>query len=76
MDAKEALAQGDEASDVQNRVGRELVKLHAIDKEQPTKEFVGGKREAMEKEINKHYPPSFIGVRHGLVAGGLDLRLR
>jgi hypothetical protein len=31
-------------------IWRELVKLHAIDKENPTKKLVGRKRKAAEKE--------------------------
>ena len=43
MDAQEALAKSDKARDVQNRVWRELMKLHAVNKQEPTKKFVGRK---------------------------------
>jgi hypothetical protein len=44
MDAQEALAQRDEACSEKDRVWRELIQLHTINKQEPRKEFVGGKR--------------------------------
>jgi hypothetical protein len=35
---------------VENRIWRELVKLHTVDKEKPTKKLVGRKRKAAEKK--------------------------
>ena len=44
VNAKEAFTQSDENGDVENRIGRELVQLHAVNEKKPTKKFVGGKR--------------------------------
>jgi hypothetical protein len=41
FDPQERLAKSNETSNVQNRIWRELVKLHAINKENPMKKFVG-----------------------------------
>jgi hypothetical protein len=43
FDPQERLAKSHETSNVQNRIRRELVKLHAVNKEKPTKKFVGRK---------------------------------
>jgi hypothetical protein len=43
FDPQERLAKINETSDVQNRIWRELVKLHAVNEEKPTKKFVGRK---------------------------------
>jgi hypothetical protein len=50
VDSKKILAKSDETSNVENQILRELVKLHAIDKEKLTKKLVGGKRKAAEKK--------------------------
>jgi hypothetical protein len=39
---------------VQERVRCELVKLHTVNKEKPTKEFVGRKRKTTEEEGEEH----------------------
>jgi hypothetical protein len=41
FDPQERLAKSNKTSDVQNRIWHELVKLHAINEEKPTKKFVG-----------------------------------
>jgi hypothetical protein len=38
------------------------VKLHTINKEEPTKKFVGRKRKTMEKEGKKHHPITARGL--------------
>jgi hypothetical protein len=43
VDSKKRLAKSDETGDEVNRIWRELVKLHAVDKEKPTKKLVGRK---------------------------------
>jgi hypothetical protein len=43
FDSQERLAKSYETSDVQNRIWRELVKLHTVNEEKPTKKFVGMK---------------------------------
>jgi hypothetical protein len=54
---------------VQKRVRCELVELHTIDKEKPTKKLVGRKREAAEEESKKHYPITAWGLRDPLSTG-------
>jgi hypothetical protein len=43
IDPQERLAKSNETSDVQYGIWRELVKLHAVNEEKPTKKFVGRK---------------------------------
>jgi hypothetical protein len=45
FDPQERLAKSNETDDVHNRVWCELVKLHTVHKEKPTKELVGRERE-------------------------------
>jgi hypothetical protein len=56
IDPKEGFTESDKTGDVQDRIWHELVKLHAINKEKPTKKFVGRKRKTTEKESKKHHP--------------------
>jgi hypothetical protein len=49
---------------VKDRIRCELVKLHTINIEKPTKKFMGKKRESAEKERKKHHP---IAICLGLV---------
>jgi hypothetical protein len=57
---------------VQKRVRCELVKLHTINKEKPTKELVGRKRQTTEEESEEHYPITTRGLRDTLCAWKLD----
>jgi hypothetical protein len=41
----------------------ELVKLHTINEEKPTKKLVGRKRKAAEEEGKEHYPITARGLR-------------
>jgi hypothetical protein len=50
LDPQERFTESDKEGDVQDRIWRELVKLHAINKEKPTKKFVGRKRKTTQKE--------------------------
>jgi hypothetical protein len=43
FDSQERLAKSKKTSNVQNRIWRDLVKLHAVDEEKPAKKFVGRK---------------------------------
>jgi hypothetical protein len=45
FDPQKRLAKSNEAGNMKNRVWCELVKLHTIHKEKPTKELVGRERE-------------------------------
>jgi hypothetical protein len=51
IDPKEIFTKGDEAGNVQDRVRRELMKLHAVNKKKPTKEFMGMKRESDDPQV-------------------------
>ena len=51
--AEEALAQGNEKSQMQNSVGGELVELHPVDEQKSPKEFVSGQGEAALKECEE-----------------------
>jgi hypothetical protein len=51
------------------------MKLHAIDKEKPTKKFVGRKRKTAKEKGEKHHPVSLRWFWNMLVAGEKDRRL-
>jgi hypothetical protein len=53
---------------VQKRVRYELVKLHTINKEKPTKKLVGRKRKTAEEERKEHYPITTRGLQDPLSA--------
>jgi hypothetical protein len=58
--AEESFTYCDETCYVEDGVRRELMQLHAIDKEKPTKEFVGMEREPAVDEGKKEYPKAII----------------
>jgi hypothetical protein len=58
----EGFTKSDKTGDVQDRIWHELVKLHAINKKEPTKKFVGRKRKTAEKESKKHHPITARGL--------------
>jgi hypothetical protein len=72
LNAQERLAKSHETRNVQKRVRCELVKLHTINKEKTTKEFVGRKRKTTEEESEEHYPITTRGLRDPLSTGKLD----
>jgi hypothetical protein len=74
VDSKKRLTKCDETGNVENRIRRELVKLHAIDKEKPMKKLVGRKRKAAEKKCKEHNPISASRLGDTLVAGEDDRR--
>jgi hypothetical protein len=57
---------------VEDGVRCELVKLHTINKEKPTKKLVGRKRKAAEEEGKEHYPITARGLRDLLDTGKLN----
>jgi hypothetical protein len=57
---------------VQKRVRCELVKLHTVNKEKPTKKLMGRKRKTAEKESEEHYPITTRGLRDPLSAWKFD----
>jgi hypothetical protein len=50
-----------------------LVKLHAINKEKPTKKFMDRKRKTTEKESKKHHPIAARGLGDAFDVGADDL---
>jgi hypothetical protein len=59
VDTEEALTQHDEARNMKDGVGCELVKLHTVYREQSTKELVDWERERdHRKGIGKTFPGS------------------
>jgi hypothetical protein len=50
----------------------ELVQLHTINKEKPTKKLMGRKRKAAEEEGKEHYPITARGLRDPLGTGELN----
>jgi hypothetical protein len=61
---------------VQERVRCELVKLHTVNIEKPTKKLVGRKRKTAEEESEEHYPITAQGLRDLFSAWKLDRILR
>jgi hypothetical protein len=74
INPKKKIAKSDKTSNVQNRIRRELMKLHAIDKEKPTKKFMGRKRKSTKEKGEKHHPVSLRWFWNTLVAGEDDRR--
>jgi hypothetical protein len=72
FDPKKRFAKRNEAGNVQNRVWRELVKLHAIDKEKPMKKFMGRERKIAKEESKEHHPIAAQGLGDALGAGEDD----
>jgi hypothetical protein len=73
IDPKERFTKGDEAGNVQDRVRRELMKLHAVNKKKPAEEFMGRERESVQEESKKHHPIAARGLRDAFCAGEDDL---
>jgi hypothetical protein len=73
LDPEEGFAESDKAGDVQNRIWRELVKMHAVNKEKPTEKFVGRERKTTQKESKEHHPIAARGLGDALGAGEDDL---
>jgi hypothetical protein len=59
---------------MQDLIRCELVKLHAINEKEPTKEFIGEKRKIAEEESKKHNPITTRGLGDALDAGKNDRR--
>jgi hypothetical protein len=54
FDAQKAFTERDKTRNVENRVGREVMKLHSINEEKPTKKPVGKNRKAVKDKVAKH----------------------
>jgi hypothetical protein len=72
LNSQERLAKSHETRNVQKRVRCELVKLHTVNENKPTKELVGRERQTTEEESEEHYPITTRGLRDTLCAWKLD----
>jgi hypothetical protein len=50
FDPLEGFTKGDKVGNVQDRVRRELMKLHAVNEKKPTKEFMGRERKTTQNK--------------------------
>jgi hypothetical protein len=73
LDPEKRFAKRNEASNVQNRIWRELVKLHAINKEKPMKKFMGRERKSTQEKSKEHHPIAARVLGDALGAGEDDL---
>jgi hypothetical protein len=73
FDPQERFTESDKIGDVQDRIWRELVKLHTVNKEKPTKKFLGRKRKTTEEEGKKHHLIAARGLVDAFGAGEDDL---
>jgi L-rhamnose mutarotase len=73
LDPQEGFTESNKVGDVHNRIWHELVKLHAVNKEKPTKKFVGRKRKTTEEESKKHHPITARGLGDAFGTGEDDL---
>jgi hypothetical protein len=75
LDPEKRLAKCHKAGNVENRVWCELVKLHAINKQKPTKKFVGREGKSAQEESKEHHLIAAWGLGYVLRAGEDDLIL-
>jgi hypothetical protein len=69
INPKERFTKGDVAGNVQDRVRRELMEMHAVHKKKPTEEFMGRKRDSVQEESKKHHPIAARGLGDAIGAG-------
>jgi hypothetical protein len=62
IDPQERLAKSYKASNMQNGIWCELMKLHTINKKKPTKELVGRKGKTAQNKGKKHHPKAAFGL--------------
>jgi hypothetical protein len=74
LDPQEAFTQRDEARNVKNRVGIQIVELNPIHEEKPAKEGMRGKRESPQQESHENYPESGGRPGNNLGTGGERFR--
>jgi hypothetical protein len=56
LDPQKGLAKSYKASNMENGIWCELLKLHTINEKKPTKELVGRKEKTTQKKGKKHHP--------------------
>jgi hypothetical protein len=62
LDPEKRFTERNKSGNMRNRVWRELVKLHAINKEKPTKKFMGRNRKSAQKKSKEHHPIAARGL--------------
>jgi hypothetical protein len=73
FDPHKGLAKSYKAGNVENRVWCELVKLHTINENKPTKELVGRERKSVWEKIKEHYRKAAQGLGNAISARESDL---
>jgi hypothetical protein len=73
FDPHKGLAKSNKVGNMKNRVQCELVKLHTVHKEKPTKELMGRERETTQEEGEEHHPIAALGLGDALGAREDDL---
>jgi hypothetical protein len=73
FDPQKGFMECDKAGDVQDRIWRDLVKLHAVNKKKPTEEFVGRERKTTQKKSKEHHPIAARELGDAFGAGEDDL---
>jgi hypothetical protein len=73
LDPHKRLAKGYKAHNVKNRVWCELMKLHTVHEEKPTKELVGRERKTAQEESKEHHSKAARGLGDPLSARKGDL---
>jgi hypothetical protein len=74
LDPQEAFTQRDEARNVKNRVGIQIMELNPIHEKKPMKEDMWGKREPPQQESHENYPESRRRPGNNLETGGERFR--
>jgi hypothetical protein len=69
INPQKRLTQSYEASNVQDRLWCELMKLHTVNKKKPTKKFVGRKRKTTQEIGKEHHPKTIPGLGNPLSTG-------
>jgi hypothetical protein len=62
IDPQKRLAKSYKASNMQDGIWCELMKLHTINEKKPTKELVGRKGKTTQKKSEKHHPKAISGL--------------
>jgi hypothetical protein len=73
IDPQKRLAKSYKASNMQNGIWCELMKLHTIHKKKPTKELMGRKGKTAQEKGKKHHPKAVSGLRDPFSAREDDL---
>jgi hypothetical protein len=74
LDPQKAFTEGNEARDVQDGVGIQIVKLNPVSKKKTSEERMWGKRKLPGKECEEEYPESWRRPGCYLCTGGNNFR--